>query len=98
MFLEISIPDIYYYNLTNALPLDLSLIGIVVLLSFAFVLWRSGLNAPAAAPLILIMLYAIWQGTRVFPFNALLLLMFGLTAVLLLAGLMKLGEKQHFGA
>lgn len=97
MFLEISIPDIYYYNLTNSLPLDLSMIGILILLGFAFVLWRSGLNAPAAFPLILIMLYAIWQGTRIFPFNALLLLSTGLIAVFLLIGLMKLGEKQHFG-
>lgn len=98
MLLEITIPEIYYYNLTHALPIDMALIGVVILLGFAFVLWRSGLNAPAAFPLVLIMLYAIWQGTRVFPFNSLIVLSFGLIAVFLLVGLMKLSEKQHFGA
>lgn len=90
---DLNISEMFQFTLTNALPVDMTIIGLLVLLGFGFIAWKSKVSATAFYPLMFIFFYAVWLGTGgIFPFSALMLLSFAIIGGLVIAGVFRLAN------
>lgn len=90
---DLNVTEMFQFTLTNALPVDMVIIGILVLLGFGFVAWRAKVSATAFYPLMFVFFYAVWLGTGgIFPFSALMLLSFVLVGGVFVAALFRLAN------
>lgn len=90
---DLNLSQMVQFTLTNALPVDMVIIGIMVLLGFGFVAWRAKVSSTTFFPLMFIFFYAVWLGTGgIFPFSALMLLSFVIVGGMFVAALFKLAN------
>ena len=90
---DLNISEMFAFTLTNALPVDMVIIGILVLLGFGFIAWKSKVSATTFYPLMFIFFYAVWLGTGgIFPFSALLLLSFVIIGGMFVAAVFRLAN------
>jgi hypothetical protein len=90
---DLNITEMFQFTLTNALPVDMTIIGLLVLLGFGLIAWKAKVSATAFYPLMFVFFYGVWLGTGgIFPFSALMLLSFAIIGGMFVAAVFRLAN------
>lgn len=90
---DLNISEMVRYSLTNILPVDMTIIGLLILLAFGFVAWKFKVSSTTFYPLMFLMFYGLWLGTGgIFPFSALLVISFAIIGLVFITAVFKLAS------